>query len=238
MRPIMREVWVGPHRLLQGDSLAMLPLLDGIGACVSDPPYGMDWDTDSKRFTGGQRKPGGDDGRDDWGAIESDAEPFDPAPWLAFRECILWGANHFAQRLPVGATLIWLKKPPELFGTFLSDAEIGWKKGGHGVFAHYKQFPPPSRMAENNGAVAHPTQKPVALMRWCVGMTKAETVLDPYAGSGTTGVACIREGRRFVGIEKSARHFDVMVRRVSEAYAQPDLLIPQPAPVPVQEVLL
>jgi len=93
-------------------------------------------------------------------------------------------------------------------------------------------------MAENGGKVGHPTQKPIQLMRWCISMTKAETVLDPYSGSGTTGVACVREGRRFVGIEAKPKHFDTMVRRVSEAYAQPDMLIATPAATPVQEALL
>lgn len=229
---IVREEVIGDCRLLLGDSLEILPTLGPVDAVVSDVPYGMNWNTDSTRFTGGQHKPG--DGRKDWGRIKSDDAPFDPSPWLQFRECILWGANHFSQRLPVGATLIWLKKPPELFGTFLSDAEVGWKKGGHGVFCHFKQFPPPSRMAENGGKVAHPTQKPLQLMEWCIGMVKGRTILDPFMGSGTTLVACAKLGRKGIGIEIDPDYFDIACKRVEEAYRQPDLFV-APPPQPKQE---
>lgn len=225
---------IGDCTLYLGDCLALLPTLDRGCSVVSDPPYGMDWNTDSTRFTGGEHKRG--DGRADWGDIEGDAEPFDPAPWLEFRTTALWGANHYAQRLPVGRTLVWLKKPPALFGTFLSDCEIGWASGGHGVFAHFRQFPPPSRMAENDGAtVGHPTQKPISLMEWCISeFARGEhPVIDPYMGSGTTGVAAVRLQRAFIGIERTERHFDTACRRISEAYRQPRLFA-EPPPKPVQ----
>jgi DNA modification methylase len=124
-----------------------------------------------------------------------------------------------------------------LFGTFLSDAEIGWKKGGTGVFCYYKQFPPPSRMTENDGKVAHPTQKPLALMEWCLGKIKGETILDPFMGSGTTLVACANLGRKGIGIEIDERYFDTACRRVEEAYRQPRLFT-EPAPKPEQLTML
>ncbi len=192
-------------------------------AVVSDPPYGMNWNTDSTRFSGGQRSIERGDGRDDWGDIQSDAEPFDPSPWLKFPKVILWGANHYAARLPVGTTLIWLKKDEHLFGTFLSDAELGWMNSGYGVYAFKKQFPPPSRMVEGGGRVLHPTQKPVALMDWCLGKAKlseGQTVFDPYMGSGTTGVACIRRGINFIGAEKDGRHFDTALERLTRELSQ------------------
>lgn len=207
-------------------------------ALVSDPPYGMDWNTDSTRFSGGQRV-GRGEGRSDWGVIQSDAEPFDPTPWLRFREVIIWGANHYAARLPVGTTLVWLKKAPHLFGTFLSDAELGWMKGGHGVYCHFEMFPPPSRMAENDGrTVAHPTQKPIGLMLWCIERTKAETIVDPYMGSGTTGVAAVKLGRKFVGVERDQRYFDAACRRIEAAVRQPDMFVSAPAPKTEQLSLL
>lgn len=110
--------------LYLGDCREILPTLPK-GALVSDPPYGMGWNTDSTRFTGGQREVGRGEGRSDWGKVRNDSEPFDPSPWLDFPECILWGANHYGERLPRGTTLVWLKKAPHLFGSFLSDAEIG-----------------------------------------------------------------------------------------------------------------
>jgi hypothetical protein len=219
----------GNVRLYLGDSLEIAPTLTGIDAVISDPPYGMDWNTDSTRFTQGMHKPG--DGRADWGNIEEDAQPFNPATWLAFPRCVLWGANHYAARLPLGTTLVWLKKADHLFGTFLSDAELGWMKGGYGVYAFRKQFPPPSRMAEHDGTVAHPTQKPIALMAWCMDKAKVPvgaTVLDPYMGSGTTGIACIRTGRGFVGIEKDPAHYATALERIQRELAQGDLFLGLP----------
>lgn len=211
-------------------------------AVVSDVPYGMAHNTDSTRFSGGKSDKigrGRGDGRADWGAIEGDDKQFDPTPWLAFKECLIWGANHYAQALPVGCTLVWIKKPPHLFGTFLSDAEIAWQKGGHGVYIHYEQFPPPSRIVESgNGKVAHPTQKPIGLMEWCIGRTKAETILDPFMGSGSTGVAAVRAGRSFIGIEKDERYFSTACRRISEELCQPRMFTAASTVVPVQEALL
>jgi len=77
----------------------------------------------------------------------------------------------------------------------------------------------------------HPTQKPVALMLWCLGfLPKAETILDPFMGSGTTGVACAKIGRKFTGIELDEGYFDIACRRIEEAYAQPDMFVELPKP--------
>jgi site-specific DNA-methyltransferase (adenine-specific) len=232
-----RKEVIGECVLYRGDCREIAPLLPSDIAVVSDVPYGMNWDTDSTRFTGGQRV-GRGEGRNDWGSIQSDAEPFDPAPWLRYPEVILWGSNHYAERLPVGTTLVWLKKAPHLFETFLSDAEIGWKKGGHGVYCHFEQFPPPSRMAENGGVTAHPTQKPTGLMAWCIQRVKAQTILDPFMGSGTTGVACVKLGRKFIGIEIEPKYFDIACKRISDAYKQPDMFVEAPASKPEQLSLM
>jgi len=215
-------VTIGDATLYHGDCLEILPTLDKVDAVVTDPPYGMSANTDSTRFSGGQAKHNrfGGQGRNDWGPIAGDHEKFDPSPWLEF-PCAMWGANHYGQKLPPGKTLVWIKKHPDLFGTFLSDCEIGWASGGHGVWAHYKQFPPPARMVENFGETAHPTQKPISLMEWCVGLfPKAQTILDPYMGSGTTGVACRNVGRKFIGIEVERRYFDIACERIDVAYSQ------------------
>jgi site-specific DNA-methyltransferase (adenine-specific) len=218
-----------------GDNAEVVPSIprDGV-AVVSDVPYGMDANTDSTRFSGfgpsGLAHTRGL-GRSDWGGIKGDDQPFDPAPWLAFDRVILWGSNHYAQRLPVGTTLVWVKRSPELYGTFLSDAEVAWMKGGHGVYCFEKQFPPPSRMAESgNGKVAHPTQKPIGLMEWCLDKCKppaGSVIFDPYCGSGTTGVAALRKGFRFIGCEVSTEHADTARRRIRAA--EP-VLFTQPKP--------
>lgn len=225
---------VGDCTLYLGDCRDILPTLDRGCSIVTDNPYGMAWDTDSTRFSGGNHKTGV--GRDDWGAIEGDAEPFDPTPWLEFKSTVLWGANHFFGQLPVGRVLMWMKKPTHLLGTFLSDFEVGWASGGHGCFAHFRQFPPPSRMVENDGKrVGHSTQKPVSLMDWCVRefARGEQAVIDPYMGSGTTGVACVGQQRKFVGIERDQSYFETACRRIEEAYKQPRLFA-EPEPKPVQ----
>ena len=75
----------------------------------------------------------------------------------------------------------------------------------------------------------HPTQKPVGVIEWCLGFVpNAQTILDPFMGSGTTGVACARLGRRFIGIEIEPRYFDIACRRIENAYKQADLFVEQP----------
>ena len=225
---------IGDCTLYLGDCLDILPMLGKDCAVVSDPPYGMGWNTDSSRFSGGHRESVArrGQGRADWGAITSDDQPFDPAPWLAFPEVILWGANHFGARLQVGTTLVWVKRLDGAFGSFLSDAEVAWEKGGHGVYC-WRDL---TMMQEAKDRV-HPSQKPATLMQWCVDRTKAETVLDPYAGSGTTGVACVNLGRKFIGIEIEPRYFDIACRRIEEATRQPRLFA-EPHIKPKQETLL
>ena len=83
----------------------------------------------------------------------------------------------------------------------------------------------------------HPTQKPVELMLWCLEFFQhSNTILDPFMGSGTTGVACARLGRRFIGIEIEPKYFDIACKRIEQAYRQPDLFIERPAK-PVQEAM-
>jgi DNA modification methylase len=216
----MKVEHIGLATLYHGDNRELQGLR--ADALVSDPPYGMAHDTDSTRFSGGGVKRG--TGRADWGDIEGDAADFDPLRWLDFPRVVLWGSNHYAQRLPKGTTLVWLKKADHLFGTFLSDCEIAWMKGGYGVYAFRKQFPPPARQAENDGkTVAHPTQKPIALMQWCLDMAKVPPgamVIDPYMGSGSTGVACVTTGRSFTGCEIDQRHFSTACRRLEAAQRQ------------------
>ena len=217
----VKGITVASSQIIQGDCLEVLRTLPAgsVDAVITDPPYGMAWDTDSTRFTGEQHQRG--DGRDDWGKVESDDKPFDPAPWLQFPKVVLFGMNHYAARLPVGTTLVWIKRDDHLFGSFLSDAELAWMKGGYGVYCFRKQFPPPSRQSESGvGRCVHPCQKPISLMRWVMdraGIPEGATVLDPYMGSGTTGVACALTGRNFIGIEIDPRYCEIARRRIAEA---------------------
>jgi site-specific DNA-methyltransferase (adenine-specific)/modification methylase len=85
----------------------------------------------------------------------------------------------------------------------------------------------------------HPTQKPLSLMCWCLSLVPdAETILDPFMGSGTTGVACAKLGRSFIGIEIEPRYFDIACRRIEGAQRQSDLFIAPGATPTKQEALL
>ena len=84
----------------------------------------------------------------------------------------------------------------------------------------------------------HPTQKPEILMLWCLGFISGNVILDPFMGSGSTGVACAKLGRTFIGCEIDERYFDIACRRIEAAMKQPDLFIEQPKAKPVQLSLL
>lgn len=213
--------------LWHADCLDILPLLSGVDAVISDPPYGMNLNTDNSRFSGGNTasvaKRGNNVGTANGAPIIGDEQPFDPSPWLNFDKVILWGVNHFGQRVPVGTQLVWIKRYDQAFGSFLSDAEIAWMKGGHGVYC--------KRDLSLTGETLtrmHPTQKPVPLMAWCLEKAKVPeggTVLDPYMGSATTGIACIRSGRRFIGIEKDAGYFEKACKRIEQELSQLQLAL-------------
>jgi site-specific DNA-methyltransferase (adenine-specific) len=82
----------------------------------------------------------------------------------------------------------------------------------------------------------HPTQKPIDLMRWVIEKTTG-TILDPFMGSGTTGVAAVKLGRKFIGIEIEPKYFEIAVRRISEALKQPDMFIEKPKPAKHEAML-
>lgn len=197
-------------KLFLGDCRTILPTIEADAALVSDPPYGMNNDNDYGRFTGGPNSHGEAASRTYQPTIGDD-KPFDPSPCLDFDEVILWGANHFSARLPVGTTLVWLKRFDGGFGSFLSDAEVGWMKGGCGVYCHRD-----TSMYSSPEKRVHPNEKPVGLMKWCIGKTTNETVIDPYMGSGSTIVAALRAGRRAIGIEIDPHYFEVAKRRIQD----------------------
>ena len=233
---MIRPYAQGRRWILYGaDCLAVLA--DGLvpedAAIIGDPPFGMRNNTDSTRFSGGRAKNNRrGQGRDDYAIVHGDDQAFDPAPWLEFPQVVLWGSNHFAARLPIGTTLVWIKKGAHLFGTFLSDAEVAWAKGGCGVYCHEAWFPPPARAVEAGnpgGSPAHPNQKPIELLRWCFVRAKVPTdavVFDGWAGSGSCGVAAIGSGRRYIGCEIEPSYLPVAARRLAQAEADgvPQLL--------------
>jgi site-specific DNA-methyltransferase (adenine-specific) len=202
------------YLLINGDSRRLPIDLAAVDAVVADPPYGMAWDNNGARFTKG--------GCEAWEPTVNDDQPFDPSPWLRFSKAILWGSNHFSARLPIGTTLVWIKRKESAYGTFLSDAEVAWMKGGHGVYC--MQITP-----DFQGRL-HSNQKPIALMRWCIRLLKLppnSLILDPYAGVGTTIIAALAEGHRAIGIEIDPGYCTIARRRLERPHA----VVPRPGRV-------
>jgi site-specific DNA-methyltransferase (adenine-specific) len=204
-----------------GDCLEILPHLEPnvvVGEtkiiCITDPPYGMKWNTNYSRFLRGTR---------DKTRIENDDAPFDPTPFLRFDEIIIWGFNHFAGSLPVGSILVWDKRNAD--GTaFLSHGEIAWWNKGTGVYI--KSISGQRHRSTCGGF--HPTQKPVGLMEWCIEMSKSNgTILDPFLGSGTTAVASEQLNRRWIGIESSEKYCQIAKQRIERERQQLKMFEPE-----------
>jgi site-specific DNA-methyltransferase (adenine-specific) len=196
--------------IYHGDALEIAPGLSGVDTVATDPPYGMDWN-----FTGqgsGKGARGGRGSRYAGVTIVGDREAFDPSPWLAYPHVALWGFHHFPDRLARGSVLVWVKKYPDAYDTFLSDADLAWVKGGMGVYLSR-----PINPASFQHDRVHPTQKPVEIMEWTIQKAGGSAaVLDPYMGSGTTLVAAKALGRRAIGIEVDERYCEIAARRCSQ----------------------
>lgn len=206
----MKPVIIGDATLYLGDCMSVLPTLDRVDAVITDPPYGIN----ANRQTLGKGKKefirGGD-----WD---------DSAPDLALciaagRLLCFWGGNYFADQLPVtNDWLIWHKVND---GRSFSECEMAWTNFGRQTrhLSHHWSG------EEKN----HPTQKPLPVMLWCVEQAgDVQTILDPFMGSGTTGVAAIQLGRKFIGIEREPKYFDIACRRIEQAVAQGQLFAPEP----------
>ena len=210
--------------LICSDCLEIMPMLEPVDLVLTDPPYGISLNTDNSRFSGGKAwniaKRGNGPGVGAGKKIINDDKPFDPSALIQYgKHQIIWGWNNFPDRLPRGACLVWLKRYDDAFGSFLSDAEIAFMSKGHGVYC---------KRDLSNNAIAnnrvHPTQKPLSLMLWCLSFFKnAEIILDPYAGSCTTAIACERLNRRWICIEISETYCKISKRRLELELSQPRL---------------
>lgn len=212
---------IGECTLYLGDCREILPMLEPVDAVVTDPPYGMN------------RQISGHKVIERLGGVHGDDQPFDPAPFMVGKTHIFWGANHYSSRLPDSQSwLMWLKHDASLFGKrSTSPFELAWTDIGGAAKAIRLVWDGSIKQGEGFGKPhVHPTQKPVEVMDWCLEFIEAKSILDPFMGSGTTGVACAKRGRKFIGIEIEPKYFDIACERISNAYAQPDMLVPAPDP--------
>lgn len=209
--------------LYLGDCREILPTLGKVDAVVTDPPYGI-----AHLWKGGNRHGWGkasDEGvlRNEWDVSPLSGELLNLILASA-KEHVIWGGNYF-DLPPSRCWYVWNK--PER-GFTLAEAELAWTNKDSIVRVFDAPRSEPGRV--------HPTQKPVALMSWCIEKVKG-TVLDPFMGSGTTGVACAKIGRRFIGIEIEPKYFDIARRRIQAALDAPDMFIEAPKPAK-QEAML
>lgn len=167
-----------------------------------------------------------------------DDAPPDPALFDALRartsHQIIFGGNYFALP-PARCWLVWDKRNGT---TAFADAELAWTNLDKPVrLIQYLWNGMLIARGEERGD--HPTQKPVGVMKWAIQQLPAgdETILDPFMGSGTTGVAAVQAGRRFIGIEREPEYFEVAVRRIREAAAQPTLFA-SPVNAPAEQPAL
>ena len=229
-----RKEVIGNATLYLGDCREILPALPKVDAVISDPPYGINF-THSGKHGCRSRGAGATKASRLRGTppIAGDAEPFDPAPWLSvWPNVLLWGADHFYPRLPdKGRFLAWNKlgdmKPWDSF----SDVEFAWHSANKAarIFNMKWKGIACDKAGENGGLREHPMQKPIRLMSWSIEQAAVPAgglILDPYLGSGTTGVAAVRAGYRFIGIETEPRWLDIAVRRVEDAQRQGDMFLP------------
>lgn len=218
MNPIRKEVTIGDCRLILGDALLIAPGLHSVGSVLTDPPYGIGIAANPVRQKHAKK---------DWDASAPDRDLFELLRRISDQQ-IIWGGNYF-DLPPSQCFLVWDKVQPQDFS--LAMCEQAWAS-----------FSSPAKLYRRRVVgyeKHHPTQKPVELMEWCLTFLPDGVVLDPFMGSGTTGVACVKAGRKFIGIEIDEGYFDIAVSRIEKAYAQPDFFVDRKvAPEPAQEGLL
>jgi DNA modification methylase len=227
---------IGDATLYLGDCRDILPTLGKVDAVVTDPPYGIKMANGFDGF-GGFGGFGAPIKRRQYEGKWDDARPDGEllrAVISAADKSIVWGGQYFADMLPASGKWFWWDKC-QTMPTF-GDGELAW--------TNLSGVAPKKFVYSNNGLMAkerdrvHSTQKPVALMEWCLGfLPDARTILDPFMGSGTTGVACAKLDRKFIGIELEPKYFDIACKRIDDAYKQPRLFADAP-PKQKQEALL
>lgn len=195
--------------LILGDTLKVMKCLQGrFDVIVSDPPYGIKYNPSG---------PKGSKWKDVTGIVGDD-RPFDPAPILeAGVPTVLFGANNFASRLPDSRGWFVWDKRPGMKSLCFSDCELAWSSLNKPARMIRYVWSGNYRGPETKDPHWHPTQKPIEVMRRLIEYASkpGQVVLDPYMGSGTTGVAALRAGRRFIGIEIEERWFNNAIRRIT-----------------------
>lgn len=211
---------IGNATLYLGDCREILPTISRVDAVVMDPPYGIG--ESAKNFASRSKLASADKyERSDW-----DREPCHPSVlnWCMSNSQwqIIFGGNYFALP-PTSCVLVWDKMGP---ANDFADCELAWTNLPKAV-RRIRFLWNGCMRRERDIERVHPTQKPVDVMAWCIEHLPPNTtsILDPFMGSGTTGVAAVKLGRKFIGIEIEPKYFDLACRRIQDATKQPDMFI-------------
>ena len=201
----MRKEIIGAATLYLGDCMEVLPTLQKVDAVITDPPYGIGIASNPVRQMHEKH---------DWDAATPD-ESVLSAVIQAGAVAVVWGGNYF-DLPPSQCFLVWDKVQPQDFS--LAMCEQAWtnKKGPAKLY----------RQSVLSYRKEHPTQKPVELMKWCIEQAAVPPngiILDAFMGSGTTGVAAVQMGRKFIGIEREPKYFDLACRRIEDAQRVQDM---------------
>lgn len=205
------EVQIGRARLILGDCADVLPHLPKVDLVCTDPPYGIGAYSTGKMGAGVLAK------QSEYEPTTWDCSPPDPELLCSVRAAgrwqIIFGGNYY-DCPPASCWLVWDKVNG---ANNFADCELAWTNLPKAVRQIRYMW---NGMLREKGAHRgdHPTQKPLKVMKWCIAHApQSDTVLDPFAGSGTTGVAAIQMGKSFIGIEREPKYFKAMCRRIREA---------------------
>lgn len=214
----MNKTVIGDATLYLGDCMDILPTLDKVDAVITDPPYGINENSKKVASRGKLAAP------KDYGEFNWDKEP-PPDELIELirtkrRFQTFFGGNYFSLP-PTSCWLVWDKLNGD---NDFADCELAWTNWPKAV--RRLQWRWNGMIRQGNEERYHPTQKPLEVMKWVITLCpKSQTILDPFMGSGTTGVAAIQMGRKFIGIEREHKYFDIACKRIEQASRQVDMFV-------------
>jgi DNA modification methylase len=231
------DVWLcGRHRVMCGDSLSNNSFFSLSDATITDPPYGIDEETDRVARSSNRLAKGGR-----YNKIIGDQDKNvakEICKTIIEKDCVIFGANHFCHGLPESASwLVWDKRVEDKEKDFNSDCELAFVKGsGNSVRIFRHKWKGLIKDSENGEARCHPTQKPIALICWSIEQLKKQPAIiyDPFLGSGTTLIAAERLNRTCYGMELEPRYVDVICQRFYNETKQVPVRESDQTPFPVE----
>jgi len=204
----------GDATLYLGDCMEVMNDLDKVDAVVTDPPYGIKADKNMSKQSG-QKYGKAATKKAHYKKSEWDNEPCSPEKLEAMQYIstyqIIFGGNYFD--LPT--TSCWLIWDKENGDNNFADCEMAWTNLNKAIRLKKHMWNGMLRKGQE-ARWGHPTQKPLEVMKWCISHlpNDTETILDPFMGSGTTGVAALAMDKKFIGIELDEDYFKIACERI------------------------